>query len=134
MNQTIIHNYLPYINPFATEDDLEEIIEINNYEILFVFKNGDKIIFDTLRHDWKGLYSDEHDLTEEDCKRHFSNQLRRWLNRKHITQEELAERIGTTQPMISRYVNGSVLPSYFTLYKIAEVLECSIDDFYYKKF
>ena len=134
MNKDIINAYLPYIDPFATEDDLENVVEINNYEILFVFKNGDKIIFDTHRHDWKGLYPDKHKLSEKDCKRHFSSQLRRWMNRKCISQEELAKLLKTTQPMISRYVNGDALPGYYMMYKIADVLNLSVNDFFYERF
>ena len=134
MNKFIIHNYLPYINPFATEEDLEEVRELNEYEILFVFKNGDKIILDKIKHNWKRTYESDYELTEEDCKRHFSSQLRCWMNRKNVGQDELAKKIGATQPMISRYVSGRVLPNYYIVYKIAKALDCSIDDLFYKEY
>lgn len=41
---------------------------------------------------------------------------------KNITLNELAERIGVTQPSISRMVNGVIMPSWDTLDRIADAL------------
>jgi transcriptional regulator with XRE-family HTH domain len=42
---------------------------------------------------------------------------------KGITQDNLAERIGTKQPSIARLENGSYLPNLSTLYKIAKSMD-----------
>lgn len=44
-----------------------------------------------------------------------------------MTQAQLAEIMQTTQPMINRWESGK-LPKYATMKRLAEVLNCTIDD------
>ena len=54
------------------------------------------------------------------------------MKHRQITQEELAEKVGTSQTMITRYVTGRCVPSVVMLAKIARALRCSVDDLLYK--
>lgn len=56
------------------------------------------------------------------------------MGRQGIGQEQLADMVGTSQTMISRYVGGGVIPSAIVLRKIAKALDCSMDDFFYKDY
>ena len=49
---------------------------------------------------------------------------------KHITQVELSERIGVSQPLISRYEIGKLRAPHDFITKIAEVLEVSADEIF----
>jgi len=44
-----------------------------------------------------------------------------------LTQKELAEKIGTTQTVISRLESASVKPSLETILKVAEALDAAVD-------
>lgn len=44
-----------------------------------------------------------------------------------LTQKELAEKIGTTQAVISRVESASVKPSFDTILKIADALDAAMD-------
>ena len=46
--------------------------------------------------------------------------------RKHLTQRQLAERIGTKQSAISRLESGTYNPSLSLLYKVADALDARI--------
>lgn len=59
----------------------------------------------------------------------FSKNLRRMMKEDNMTQEDLSNRIGINQSMISRYMNGQCLPSLLTTIKIADALFCSLDEF-----
>lgn len=59
----------------------------------------------------------------------FSRNLRRMMKEDHMKEEYLADEVGISQPMISKYVNGQSMPSFLTVVKIADVLFCSLDDF-----
>lgn len=51
----------------------------------------------------------------------------RLLREEHgLSQRELAERIGSTQPAIARLEAGGVMPSLGTLEKIAEALDTAL--------
>lgn len=52
---------------------------------------------------------------------------------KNITQQELAEAIGTTQQSIARYENGERKADQNILFSLAEYFNISIDDFFPKR-
>lgn len=120
------------INPFIKKDDIKEIKELNQWDLLFIFKNGEKIIFDTDTGYHRNLfYRNINELTEEQEKREFGYALRTMMRRKYINQEELAKSVGTSQTMISRYMTGKVIPSVLMGRKISKVLGCSMDELFF---
>ncbi len=46
---------------------------------------------------------------------------------KGLTREELAEKIGTSGPIVGRYERGDMMPSVDIATKISEALEVSLD-------
>lgn len=46
--------------------------------------------------------------------------------RKHLSQRELAERVGTKQSAISRLESGTYNPSLSFLYKVADALDARV--------
>ena len=68
--------------------------------------------------------------TDNELTNYFSNVLFHLIQKKGITQKELAELIGSGQTTISRYVNGYGLPNYYMLYRLALALDCSVETFF----
>lgn len=54
--------------------------------------------------------------------------IKAFREKNKLTRKELAEEIGVTDVTISRYENGKRDPSSETLYKIAKVLNVSLDE------
>lgn len=129
-----MHDCLMRIDPFVRDDEIEEARMVNDFDVLFIFKNGKRILFDSDTNYFRELYSDDYRLTDEQRRYEFKRRLRIMMRRKNINQEELAERLGTTQTVISRYVTGNSVPNFITVEKIAEILNCSLDDFRYKHY
>lgn len=127
--------YVLMVDPFATEEDVIDIIELNEWDLLIKFKNGRKILYDRFTKYYKNIYYDDiFSITEEQEMREFSSRLRSLMGRRRITQQELAEKIKTTQAMISRYVRGETIPSVLIARKIAKTLGYSLDDFFDKDY
>lgn len=128
------YKYLDYIlkiNPFIKEEDLAKVVEVNDWDVLIYLKDGRKYIYDTFTGYHRQIhYDDVRDIPEEQERRRFGIALKEIMDRKGITQDELADRIGTSQTMISRYVSGYCIPGGITLLKIAKVLNCSMDDLF----
>lgn len=59
----------------------------------------------------------------------FSRNLKRMMKEDKMKEEYLANEVGISRSMISRYVNGQSMPSFLTVVKIADVLFCSLDEF-----
>ena len=107
---------------------------ISDYEIVIKLKNGDKFIYDNFYNIVKFQTYDNDNLTEEQERKEFAKNLKKLLAYKRITQEGLAEKLGTSQTMISRYINGQYMPSSIVIRKISKILNCSIDDLFYKHY
>lgn len=123
--------YAKKVDPSVTGKDIIEIRELNEWDLLIEFKNGRKVVYDRFTGYHKDIfYNDINEITEAQEKQEFAYRLRSLMGRNRITQEQLAEEIGTSQIMISRYVRGETLPNIITVRKIAKVLNCSIDDFF----
>lgn len=128
---SFLYKQLKMSYPFVNDDDVEEAFVINEWDLLIKFKDGRKIIYDSFYDAIKGV-REKDDLSDEEICKIFSQKLKIWMNRRYLTQEELAERLGTSQQMISRYMTGDSMPSYLMLKKIAKVLKCRVDDLYYE--
>ncbi len=68
----------------------------------------------------------------EKIKKTIAREIRDARKRARLTQKELAERMGVTQPSISRIEKGESLPEKKTLVKIAKALDLP-DDFFLEK-
>jgi transcriptional regulator with XRE-family HTH domain len=55
-------------------------------------------------------------------------QLRAIRDRNGLTQKQLSEKSGISQPNISDVENGRVVPTVVTAAKLAKALNCTIDD------
>lgn len=53
--------------------------------------------------------------------------LYKYRKEKGITQRELAEKLGVTQPTITQYETGARKPDIVTLKKLAKILDCTTD-------
>ena len=58
----------------------------------------------------------------------FGQNLQRMIKDKNITQSELADEIGVSRQIFSRYIHGDAIPSVYKACQIAKVLECDITD------
>lgn len=102
------------------------------YEITARYSDGHRIAYDddreTLRHLGR-LPEDICRVSEDDWKAVFSRKLRRIMDRKYISQKDLSERTGISRATVSAYINGRSVPSLYAAHKIANALECSINEF-----
>ncbi len=57
----------------------------------------------------------------------FGEKLKQLRKREHLTQKQLAERIGVAKSIISYYESGHRYPSYDVLVKIARVFHVTTD-------
>ena len=53
----------------------------------------------------------------------FVDRINKMLERRRMTQRELAEKIGKTEVSVSRYVSGQRVPKATVLLKIAQALD-----------
>ena len=57
----------------------------------------------------------------------IGGQIKALRNERHLTQAQLAQRLGVTKSSVSAYENGSRLPSYDVLLQLSRVFQVSTD-------
>jgi DNA-binding XRE family transcriptional regulator len=65
---------------------------------------------------------------EEVARLVFENHIRACRERANLTQEELAQRMGCSQPYISQIETPDARPTLGTLQKVAEAIGCRVGD------
>ena len=105
--------------------------ETDDFELTVLCDDGSCVIYDDLDRTIRMLPPKDAAMTEAVWRREFGTRLRKRMTRKGYTQQEFAELIGTSQTMLSNYINGHCVPSFYIVDKIARALDCSIDDLRY---
>ena len=65
-----------------------------------------------------------------DINKYIGEKIKYFRNKRNITQEELAEKLGTTYQSISRYETGDRNTNNALLYRISQILDISINDLF----
>lgn len=102
-------------------------------EITFIMDNKDRIAYDAILRKVHSVYiadvyDDCYGESEEECKRAFSEKLKRRMMLSGFNNSALADRVWMSPVIISQYVNGKTMPSIYTIRKLAWGLGCSISE------
>lgn len=126
-----LYKYVLNNNPYIHEEDINNFVALNSHDLQITFKNGITEIYDTFANTCKRVSNlEDSNKTDKILKNNFKRTLQIKMSAKWIDQDELARRIGTSQQMVSKYLTGKSVPGYLILHKIANALDCNIDDFY----
>lgn len=125
-----LQDELKYYYPQIYEDSVA-IIKKSGYEAIVKTKDGKAYSFYSLDQSLRKLPPDPNNLTKEEFQNEFGINLYNMLWNKGYTEKTLAKELGISQVMVSRYISGKVVPSFYIVDKIAKVLDCSTDDFRY---
>lgn len=103
----------------------------NETELIVCLDDNSIILYDDLSGTIRNLPKDSCNMSEEEFRLEFSSRLRKMIDIRGITQSKLAQRIGISNVMLSRYVCGTNTPTFYMADKIAKALDCSLDDLRY---
>lgn len=119
--------------PTINIKDIKRTKEINNYEILIEQRDGEKYIYDTMTNTVRGCqYNGE--LSRKENNYEFKFRLRAAIEHSGILEKDLADKVGISNVSLSRYLNGSRVPGYAIVHKIAKELNVTVQDLYFDGF
>ena len=127
MVDNLFNNFQIHFPRFA--DKTVSYYRESPFELVVKLTDGDIIMYDDLNGSIRFLPRDNDNMTEAQCKKEFGLRLKRLMFVKGVTQEDITRKTGITQPMLSRYMNGENVPSFYKVDQIARVLGCSVDEF-----
>ena len=123
MDGYLYENFKLYFPSFAKgcvswkQTDLFEL-EIHN-------KDGSIDIYNDMNH---SLGPKIDTSTDAGWRKEFARRLRKKMAMKGITQTNISELTGISQPLLSLYVQGKSLPSAQKVSSLAKALNCSVND------
>ena len=115
--------------PFLCRE-AKDIKELNSEEIVIKTIHNNFYIFNESENAILRVPLNE-DPDEYIFRRQFGRGVRRMMLNRGLTQSDLSDCMGLSQPQLSGYINGRNLPSAFVLEKLAKALKCNVDDFYF---
>ena len=123
-------HHLKLCFPFIARDMIG-YKEVNSFDMVITLNDGSKVLYDDFNKTYRMLPNDISNMSEDECKQEFAYRLKSRMQRRCITQQKLSEMTGIPQGTISRYMDGTNVPSFYKADKIAKALGCSVDDFRY---
>jgi DNA-binding Xre family transcriptional regulator len=112
----------------ALYDKTLECRPSGRYRILVLLKDGTKMEFDSLDNSVRNVSryyaKDDAEVDEEAWRKEFGRKLKQIMIDKGISQEGLADSVGISRQMMSRYVRGNSTPSGYILTRLVNVLGC----------
>lgn len=100
-------------------------------EVTVKLKDGRKIAYSSIT---KGIRTvrtadgDFENIDEDQWRDSFRMRLYKKLYVSNMSQEELADKVGISTRMISRYMVGKATPSAHTVYRLAKALGCTVSE------
>ena len=119
------------MNFSVTAEKAIEYREINDQELLVTLNDGSSILYDDMERAIRNLPKDRRNMSERECRHEFAFRLNKLMARKRMTQIQLSELTGISQPRLSNYLNGTNTPSLYAIDKLAKALGCSADEIRY---
>ena len=60
----------------------------------------------------------------------MKNNINVWIAIRGMSKKEVAQRLGVSQVVLSRWINGHANPSLENAFKLAKILNCKVDDLF----
>ena len=63
----------------------------------------------------------------------MDNNIDYWIEKRGYKKKWIAEQLGVTNTVLSRWINGHSNPSLENAFKLARILDCKVDDLFFYK-
>lgn len=110
-------------------NNMVECKENGKWEYIITTSDGNVYAYDWFDDTCRRVTAKPEMMNESEFKKEFGRRLAKMMRRKRMTQKDLSAATGIPQSMISSYITGRNVPSFYKVNRIATALECSIDEF-----
>jgi predicted XRE-type DNA-binding protein len=98
------------------------------YHVTFLLDNGDRVEFDSSENTIRYLKVINRSTDNEAFRKEIGRNIRKFITYTGMRQQDVSEKAGITQAMLSRYINGTSMPGLDKLHSLACVLGCHVED------
>lgn len=98
------------------------------YHVTILLDDNDRVEFDSSDNTIRWIPKFDRSSNNDIFKKEIGRNIRKFIVYRGMRQQDVSEKSGITEAMLSRYINGTSLPGLDKLYNLASVLNCSVDD------
>lgn len=98
------------------------------YHITILLDDNSRVEFDSSENTIRWVPKIDHSVDNDILRKEIGRNIRKFIVYRGVRQQEVSEKVGITEAMMSRYINGTSMPGIDKLHNIARVLGCRIDD------
>jgi DNA-binding Xre family transcriptional regulator len=98
------------------------------YHITVVLQDNSRVEFDSSENTIRWLHKIDRSVDNDIFRREIGRNIRKFIVYRGLRQQDVAESAGITEAMLSRYINGTSMPSIDKIHNLASVLNCQIND------
>ena len=98
------------------------------YHITFLLDDNTRLEFDGSENTIRWPHVADIFTDNEEYRKEIGRNIRKFMIYRGLNQQEVCERVGITQAMLSRYITGNSMPRLDKLNHLAHILNCEISD------
>ena len=103
----------------------------DKFSLIVTLDDGRNLLYDELSNSTRYLNNNPDCISEDKMMFEFQFKLHRKMIMLGYDRVRLSEETGISSSMIGRYLNGTSIPSVINIMKIANVLQCGVDELLY---
>lgn len=92
--------------------------------------NGEILNYDRLTDSISWIRTGDEEVDEEIRRKAFGRNLEKRIVFTGLSKGDIAEKLGITNAMLSRYLRGKSLPSVDKAYQLAQLVGCRVDELF----
>ena len=98
------------------------------YYITFLLDNNDRIEFDGSNNSIRWVRKIDRCVDNDEFRKEIGRNIKKFITYRGLNQQEISDKVGITQAMLSRYITGTSIPGVDKLNRLANVLDCRVGD------
>ena len=92
--------------------------------------DGNMFEFDPLDNSIRRVVINWHEVDEDISRKEFGNNLLKMIPFSGMNSKELADEVGISTVMLSKYIHGKSTPNVLVARKLARALGCTVDELF----
>lgn len=98
------------------------------YHITILLDDNSRVEFDSSENTIRHVRVVDRFTDNDILRKEIGRNIKKFIVYRGMRQQDVSEKTGITQAMLSRYINGTSMPGIDKLHVLASVLNCRLDD------
>lgn len=98
------------------------------YHITVLLNDNSRVEFDSSDNSIRWVKKIDRTVDNDILRKEIGRNIRKFIVYRGMRQQEVSEKLGVTEAMLSRYINGTSMPGIDKLHNLASILNCHVDD------